>query len=101
MTIARLAVALCLLTTVALAGAQAPGWTQWGGPSRNFVAASTGLAASWPAAGPRRLWSRALGEGHSAILADGGRLYTMYRPLGLLATVRRSTEEMVVALDGA
>src|SRR5687768_15017224 len=57
------------------------GWTQWGGPHRNFMPDSKGLASAWPASGPKKLWSRALGEGHSAIAVDGGRLYTMYRPL--------------------
>ncbi len=32
---------------------------------------------------------------------ENGRLYTMYRPLGLLAAVRRSQEEVVTALDAA
>lgn len=32
---------------------------------------------------------------------DGSRLYTMYRPLGLLAAVRRSPEEVITALDAA
>jgi hypothetical protein len=76
-------------------------WTQWGGVTRDFMVNTTGLANSWPATGPKRLWTRALGEGHSAILAEGGRLYTMYRPLGLLAAVRRSQEEVVTALDAA
>jgi hypothetical protein len=44
--------------------AKGAAWTQWGGPGRNFMVESTGLASSWPAAGPRRLWERALGEGH-------------------------------------
>jgi outer membrane protein assembly factor BamB len=74
-------------------------WPQWGGPNRNFMSESKGLASKWPASGPRKLWSRALGEGHSAIAADGGRLYTMYRPLGALAMVRRSQEEVIAALD--
>jgi len=55
-------------------------WRQWGGPSRDFRAPATSLAATWPEGGPPRLWSRALGAGHSAILYDGGRLFTMYRP---------------------
>jgi outer membrane protein assembly factor BamB len=74
-------------------------WPQWGGPSRNFVVDSKGLANAWPAAGPKKLWSRALGEGHSSIAVDGGRLYTMYRPLGMLSMVRRGEEEVVAALD--
>lgn len=79
--------------------ASGTGWPQWGGPNRNFMSDSKGLASTWPAGGPKKLWSRALGEGHSAISAEGGRLYTMYRPLGLLAMVRRSQEEVVAALD--
>jgi outer membrane protein assembly factor BamB len=84
-----------------LRGATATDWLQWGGPGRNFMPQATGLASSWPAGGPKRLWSRALGEGHSAILVEGGRIYTMYRPLGMLSAVRRSQEEVVTALDAA
>src|SRR5262245_29832074 len=53
-------------------------WPQWGGPDRNFTVKSKGLAASWPATGPKQLWSRPLGRGHSAIVVDGKTLYTMY-----------------------
>jgi outer membrane protein assembly factor BamB len=84
-----------IVMLVALAGQ----WPQWGGPNRNFMSESKGLATKWPASGPKKVWSRTLGEGHSAISADGGRLYTMYRPLGLLAMVRRSQEEVITALD--
>src|SRR5512138_626883 len=76
-------------------------WLQWGGAGRNFMPDATGLAASWPAGGPKKLWSRALGEGHSSILVEGGHIYTMYRPLGLLSAVRRSQEEVVAAIDAA
>jgi outer membrane protein assembly factor BamB len=76
-------------------------WTQWGGPRRDFMVDSAGLASSWPADGPRRLWQRSLGEGHSAVVAEGGRLYTMYRPLGLLSMIRRSQQETITALDAA
>ena len=65
-------------------------WVQWGGPRRDFKSDSTGLSSRWPARGPQRLWSRALGEGHSAITAEGGRLYTMYR---------KGQHERVIALD--
>ncbi len=54
-------------------------WSQWGGPDQSFKVDSRGLAKKWPENGPRKLWSRKLGEGYSAILADAGRLYTMYR----------------------
>ena len=83
------------------APAPAAGWQQWGGPNRNFMSDSKGLASSWPASGPKKLWSRALGEGHSAIAVDGGRLYTMYRPLTAGGATTRSQEEVVAALDSA
>ena len=104
-TFRALSLALLFATagsTVAIGQTNQPAaWTQWGGPTRDFMVASTGLANTWPASGPKRLWTRALGEGHSAILVEGGRLYTVYRPLGLLSAVRRSQEEVVTALDTA
>jgi outer membrane protein assembly factor BamB len=80
----------------------AAGWRQWGGPNRNFIVDSTGLADAWPEAGPRTLWSRPLGTGHSTILADGGRLFTMYRKgNGRGRQGPWQPEETVVALDAA
>jgi outer membrane protein assembly factor BamB len=76
-------------------------WTQWGGPRRNFTVETRGLATTWPAGGPKQAWTRPLGEGHSSILADGSRLYTMYRPLGMTSMLRRSQEEVIVCLDAA
>jgi hypothetical protein len=76
-------------------------WIQWGGPNRNFMSDSKGLATAWPSGGPGKLWTRALGEGHSSILVERGRLYTMYRPTSLMSYVRRSQEEVVAALDAA
>jgi outer membrane protein assembly factor BamB len=85
---------LLMLLLLANAGAlaQSPGWPQWGGPQRNFMVDSKGLAVSWPASGPKRLWSRELGEGHSSLIADASRLYTMYS---------KGDQEFVVALDAA
>ena len=89
-------VAWVWLALLLLAGndarAQSPGWPQWGGPRRNFMVESKGLATAWPADGPKRLWSRELGEGHSSIIVDQGRLYTMYS---------KGDQEFVIALDGA
>lgn len=65
-------------------------WPQWGGPNRNFIADSAGLADTWPEAGPRVIWKRELGDGYSSIAVDDKALYTMYR---------RGTEEFAVALD--
>jgi outer membrane protein assembly factor BamB len=57
----------------------APAWLQWGGPTRDFKVGPVALASSWPKAGPKRLWQRPLGEGYSAIVANGERIFTMYR----------------------
>lgn len=76
-----------------LAGQTPSSWTQFGGPGRNFMTDAKGLASSWPAGGPPRLWTRSLGEGHSSVLAEGNRLYTMYR------ASTTAQEEVVTALD--
>jgi len=89
----KLLLPLALLATIALGDEEdAPNWPQWGGPTRNFHAESTGLATSWPAGGPKKLWSRSLGEGYSSIVADAAALYTMYRV---------DDFEIVVSLDAA
>jgi outer membrane protein assembly factor BamB len=64
-------------------------WTQFGGPERNFNVKTKGLAPSWPSAGPKQLWTRPLGQGHSSIVVDGKTLYTMYS---------QGEEEVVIAL---
>jgi outer membrane protein assembly factor BamB len=76
-------------------------WPQWGGPDRNFTVAGSNLAASWPASGPRKLWSRALGEGYSAIVAESGRLYTMYRQRASFWQFGKEDQEIVIAMDAA
>lgn len=86
LTASLLSVAACVSSIVAQAG----DWPQWGGPRRDFVSDAKGLAATWSEGGPRRVWTRELGEGYSAIAAAGGRLYTM---------TRRGAREVVVALD--
>jgi len=99
--IVALAISAALSTSPGGRAATPSAWTQWGGPTRDFMSDATGLATTWPAGGPRKLWSRALGEGHSSILVENGRIYTLYRPLGMLSVVRRSQEEVVTALDAA
>jgi outer membrane protein assembly factor BamB len=67
-------------------------WPQWGGPNRDFKASAQGIKENWPSGGPAQLWNRPLGEGHSAILVDGGRLYTMYSS---------GNREVIISLDAA
>jgi outer membrane protein assembly factor BamB len=89
--------------TATKSATQPPSWLGWGGPRRNFTSDTKGLADTWPTDGPKRLWSRPLGEGHSSIIGEGGvggRLYTMYRPS---TGIRNSwkAEEVVIAFDAA
>ena len=100
----RGALRLLILAAVAIApattiGQTTPSWTQWGGAGRDFMSDSKGLASTWPASGPKKLWSRSLGEGHSSVLVENGRLYTMYRQITRQPSV--SHEEVVAALDAA
>ncbi len=75
-------------------------WRQWGGPNRNFIVESGALGDTFPEGGPRVIWSRPLGTGHSSILVDEGRLYTMYRSgNGRARQGPWDAEEAVVALD--
>jgi len=67
-------------------------WPQWGGPGRDFLADSKGLAESWPATGPRQLWKRPLGEGYSCLLFQDNVIYTMYG---------RPGQEVVLAADAS
>jgi outer membrane protein assembly factor BamB len=89
--IVNLHLGFALLGLFACCGsASAQDWLQWGGPGRNFMSDSKGLASSWPEGGPRRLWTRDLGEGHSTILVEKGRLYTMYS---------KGEQETIIALE--
>jgi outer membrane protein assembly factor BamB len=90
-TLRALRILFVLTVSVASQGTARAQWTQWGGPKQDFTADSKGLASSWPEDGPKKLWTRELGEGYSAILVDDGKLYTMYRS--------EDNMEAVVALD--
>ncbi len=93
--------AVVVLEGAGRAAAPDGAWLQWGGARRNFMIEAPALAASWPPAGPRKLWERSLGEGHSAILVEGNRLYTMYRYAGLMSMIRRTQSETIAAFDAS
>src|SRR5580658_1587697 len=84
----------CFIVAVPVfaAAANLPEWPQFGGPNRNFIVDSAAVADVWPVAGPKKLWSRPMGEGYSGIAVDSGTLYTMYR---------KGNDEVAVALDAA
>lgn len=82
--------AAAAFAVMAVSAAFAADWPQFGGPNRNFVVDSKGLATSWPETGPKQLWKRELGDGYSTIVADDAALYTQYRT---------GDEEVTIALD--
>jgi len=88
----KVIVLFALLVLMPVTTALAQDWAQWGGPHRNFISDTKGLATTWPATGPRRLWQRELGEGYSAIAVERGMLFTMYR---------KGDNEVAIALDAA
>jgi outer membrane protein assembly factor BamB len=65
-------------------------WPVWGGKNRDFIVNTSGLADSWPASGPRKIWTRPLGDGYSSIAEEAGVLYTGYR---------RGASDVIIALD--
>ena len=67
-------------------------WPQWGGPRRDFAVPEVRLDPAWPETGPRLLWDRELGNGHSAIVVEGDTLFTQYGG---------AKQSRVVALDTA
>jgi len=67
-------------------------WPVWGGKNRDFIVNASGLADSWPAAGPTRVWSRPLGDGYSSVAEEGGILYTAFH---------RNSRDVITALDAA
>ena len=68
-------------------------WPQWGGPNRDFIVDTEGLAVEWPADGPLKLWQRELGDGYSSVAVDDGVLYTMCRKK------QADNHEYTVAID--
>ena len=78
-------------TEESASGADGGDSPQFRGPRRDGHAGPGKIAATWPAQGPKQLWSaNGLGEGYSAVSVANGRVYTM----GLIAN-----DEKVLALD--
>ena len=54
-------------------------WPQFLGPQRNAVSAETGLARTWPASGPKQLWSVPLGVGFAGPAVADGNVFVLDR----------------------
>ncbi len=71
----------CAVTRVTLAAiARADDWPGFMGPGRSGISGEKRLSRSWPAAGPRIVWSVDLGKGFGGAAVRDGRVYVLDRP---------------------
>ena len=61
-------------------------WPQFLGPNRNGIYLGPPLAKSWPAAGPRVVWHKQVGQGFAGPVVAGNRLILFHRITCLLYT---------------
>jgi PQQ-like domain len=54
-------------------------WPQYLGPDRNAISKETGLLHSWPAGGPKVLWTVPLGAGYGGAAISEGKVYVLDR----------------------
>ena len=57
-------------------------WPQYLGPNRNATSDEKGLLRSWPAEGPKVLWTFALGPGYGGAAVSRGKVYLLDRVAG-------------------
>ena len=71
---------LLLVAALSCAASLSAGdWPCYLGPHYNNTSDETGLASTWPAAGPAKLWETELGAGFSAPAVVGDRLFAVRR----------------------
>ena len=92
---------VALIIAAAGAGATAQDWPQFLGPARDGRYTGPPLAASWPADGPRRLWSRPVGAGFAGPAVAGDRLILFHREGGreVVEALAAATGETVWRYD--
>ena len=61
-----------LLTTIPLAAADWPGFR---GPARDNISTEKGLFRSWPAGGPKVLWTTNVADGYAGVAIKNGLVY--------------------------
>ena len=95
----RLLILAARLAPATTIGQTTPSWTQWGGAGRDFMSDSKGLASTWPASGPKKLWSRECSARVTPRCSSRTAVST--RCTGSHAQPSVSHEEVVAALDAA
>jgi outer membrane protein assembly factor BamB len=90
-TIRAIAIIFVLLATSSVFAAD---WPQYLGPTRNAVSSEKGLMKSWPAEGPKVLWTVPLGEGFGGPAISEGKVYIYDRvenKTGILRCINLAT----------
>ncbi|HUV62527.1 MAG TPA: PQQ-binding-like beta-propeller repeat protein [Sedimentisphaerales bacterium] len=70
--------AVVSIIVMAVCGVRAD-WPQYLGPNRNGTSDEKGLLRSWPAGGPKVLWTVKLGAGYGGAAVSDGRVYLLDR----------------------
>jgi outer membrane protein assembly factor BamB len=74
-----LSLAALLLAAAPAVAADAPeDWPRWLGPRGDGISKETGLAEKWKGNGPKKLWDRKVGVGHSSPVAVDGKVYLFH-----------------------
>jgi outer membrane protein assembly factor BamB len=75
----RAGVVTAVVVTFGVAGLAGWGgaadWPQFRGPDRSGISAETGLVRSWPAGGPKVVWTTPVAQGYSAAAIVDGKVY--------------------------
>lgn len=69
----------CCFFVASFGVATAGDWPQILGPNRNGIAESEKLAETWPADGPKELWSKDVGDGFSGVAVKGDKAIVFHR----------------------
>ncbi len=77
----RCSLLVILITMLGFCSVRAD-WPQYLGPNRNATSDEKGLLRSWPAEGPKVLWTFALGPGYGGGAISKGKVYLLDRIAG-------------------
>jgi outer membrane protein assembly factor BamB len=68
-----------LIVTLSVAGVLAADWPQYYGPRRDGTSTENGLLRTWPAGGPKVVWTAPIGIGYGGPAVSGGKVYVLDR----------------------
>jgi outer membrane protein assembly factor BamB len=71
--------AMAMVVLIAATCTSGADWPQYLGPDRNAISKEKGLLRSWPAGGPKVLWTIPLGAGYGGAAISDGKVYVLDR----------------------